>query len=333
MMPAVAVMSQAHCPDEQLVLVARLYWVEGLAQKEVARLANVSQAKVSRMLTLARERGLVRVTVPDYDPRNRELEHQLKTRFDLKDAVVIRSDADQPITGVRSTLGYFAARVVSRWLGPNTTAGIAGGRAMQALVEHMKPARQAQRVTVVQAMGNIDSSPGPYDAVELGRTLARRWGGQFLTLITPAILPDPETCRRFLELDQISNVLRRVARAQVALVGIGTLENSVFVERKVLLPRDIETLRQAGAVGEMLGRFYDSDGRECKTTFKERVVSLGLSELRGVPRVAAVVAGWDRSAAIRAAIKGGLIKALLIDQGGAAALLQAGARTAQTGAR
>lgn len=319
-------MSQANFHDEQLVLVARLYWVEGLAQKEVARLANVSQAKISRMLTLARERGIVRVAVPDYEPRNRELEHQLKARFGLKDAIVIRSDPDQPITGVRSALGYFAARVVSRWLGPNTTAGIAGGRAMQALVEHMRPAGQVRRVTVVQAMGNIDSSPGPYDAVELGRTLARRWAGQFLTLNTPAILPDPETCRRFLALDQISLVLRRVARAHVAFVGIGTLENSVFVERKVLLPRDIEALRRAGAVGEMLGRFYDSNGRECETALKERVVSPALSELRRVPRVAAVVAGRDRSTAIRAAINGGLIKALLIDQGGAAALLQEGAR-------
>ena len=315
-------MSQGPYRNEQLVLVARLYWVEGLAQKEVATLANVSQAKISRMLSLARQRGIVRVTVPDYDPRNHDLERRLKERYPLRDTVVIRSDPGQPITGVRSALGYFSAPAVSRWLGPNNIAGIAGGRAMQALVEHMKPAGQVRRVTVVQAMGNIDSSPGPYDAVELGRTLARRWAGQFLTLNTPAILPEPETCRRLLALDQIRLVLRQVSRAHIALVGIGTLGNSVFVERKVLSPRDIEVLRKAGAVGEMLGRFYDSNGRECETVFKDRVVSLALNELRRIPRVVAVVAGKDRTAAIRAAVRGGLIKGLLIDEGGAAALLE-----------
>lgn len=326
-------MSQGPYRNEQLVLVARLYWVEGLGQKEVATLANVSQAKISRMLALARERGIVRVTVPDYNPRNRELERRLKERYPLKDAVVIRSDPSQPITGVRSALGYFSAPVVSRWLRPNCVIGIAGGRAMQALVEHLKPAGQVRAVTVVQAMGNIDSSPGPYDAVELGRLLARRWAGRFLTLNTPAILPDPETSRRFLALDQIRMVLRHLSRAHILFVGIGTLGNSVFAERKVLSPRDIEAVRRAGAVGEMLGRFYDANGRECDTAFKDRVVSLALSELRRVPRVVAVVAGKDRTAAIRAAVRGGLIKGLLIDEGGAAALLQEGACANRAGGR
>ncbi|MFM1746963.1 MAG: hypothetical protein RLZZ188_629, partial [Verrucomicrobiota bacterium] len=60
--------------DDQLRMLARLYYVDGLGQLEVARLAKVSQAKVSRLLALARERGIVRITVADYDPRHPELE-------------------------------------------------------------------------------------------------------------------------------------------------------------------------------------------------------------------------------------------------------------------
>jgi DNA-binding transcriptional regulator LsrR (DeoR family) len=171
-------------------------------------------------------------------------------------------------------------------------------------------------------MGNIDSCPGPYDAVELGRILASRWRAPFLTLNVPGILPDAATCRQFLQLEQISSVAARLRNATLTFIGIGTLENSVFVERNVLGPRQIALLRRAGAVGEMLGRFYDAEGRECPTEFRDRVVSLPLESVHSLPNVVAVVTGSDRSAAIRAAARGGLIKGLIIDEGGAASVLE-----------
>ncbi|MCU1234835.1 MAG: transcriptional regulator with sigma factor-related N-terminal domain [Candidatus Solibacter sp.] len=313
-------MAQSPYTDDQLILAARLYFIDDLPQAQIGKLVNVSQSKISRMLALARERGLVRVTVPDYDPRNGALEKDLKDSLGVS-AVVIRSAAGLKIQDLRQTLGYFAASVVSSWIAPRSVVAIAGGRTMQALVEQMKPAGSTEGVRVVQAMGNIDSTSGAYDAAELGRQMASAWKGTFLTLNTPAILPDADVCRQLLGLEQIRNILTCLADANVALVGIGTLENSVFLERKVLGKRDIAALREAGAVGEILGRFYNAAGRECKTPLRERVVSLPLEELRRIPQVTAVVSGSDRSSALSAAIRGGLVKSLVIDERGAASLL------------
>jgi DNA-binding transcriptional regulator LsrR (DeoR family) len=208
-----------------------------------------------------------------------------------------------------------------RWIEPNSAVAVAGGRAVQALIENMRPEAPDPSVSIVQAMGNIDSCPGPYDAVELGRTLAKRWNAPFYTLSAPAILPDSETCRQFLQLEQISAVTERLRSASATFAGIGTLDNSVFLERKVLAPEEIGMLRRAGAVGEMLGRFFDAGGNECDTEFRDRVVSLPLAEVRSLPRVVAVVSGTDRAAAVRAAMRAGLINNLVIDQAGAAAVL------------
>jgi DNA-binding transcriptional regulator LsrR (DeoR family) len=313
-------MAQSPYTDDQLILAARLYFLDGLPQAQIGKLVNVSQSKISRMLALARERGLVRVTVPDYDPRNHALESDLKETLGVG-AVVIRAASGLRIQDLRQTLGYFAAPVVSSWIAARSVVAIAGGRTMQSLVEHMKPAGGAEGVRVVQAMGNIDSTTGAYDATELGRHLAGAWKGAFLTLNTPAILPDPDVRRSLLALEQIRNVLACLAAANLALVGIGTLENSVFVERKVLGPREIAALREAGAVGEILGRYYNAAGRECKTPLRDRVMSLSLEELRKVPQVVAVVSGSDRGAALTAAIRGGLVKSVVIDERGAASLL------------
>jgi DNA-binding transcriptional regulator LsrR (DeoR family) len=313
-------MSRSPFSDEQLILAARLYYVDGMPQAEIGKFVNVSQAKVSRMLAMARERGLVRITVPEYDPRNAALEGELRRTLGVE-SVVVRSVPGLEIRDLRQTTGYFAAPVVAGWIEPMSIIALAGGRTIQALVEHMKPAGPSQGTTLAQAMGSIDSSPVPYDAVELCRTLAQRWQGAFRTLNTPALLPDPETCERLLGLDQVRRVMECLTRADMVLVGVGTLENSVFVERGVLRPSDIETLRGAGAVGEILGRFYDASGEECPTPFRRRVVSLELDGLRRVPKSVAVVAGSDRSDAVLAAIRGGLLNTLIIDEGGAAALL------------
>jgi deoxyribonucleoside regulator len=307
---------------EQLILAARLYYLDGLSQAKIAALVGVSQAKVSRMLALAKEQGLVRITVPDYEPRALILERELGRALDLE-AVVIRAPSGLKERDLRRTVGYFAAPVVSRWIDAADVVAVAGGRTVQALAEDASPSGAPRAIELVQAMGNIDATPGPYDASELARTLAQRWGGGFLTLNSPALLPDPETCRRFLDLEPIRRVLGRLAVADFALVGIGTLENSVFVERKVLGPRDIEALKAAGAVGEILGRFFDAAGRECPTPFRDRVVSLGLDGLRRIPKVIGVVSGSDRTEAILGAVRGGLLKAIVIDERGASALLEA----------
>lgn len=308
--------------DDQLILTARLYFLEGLGQAQIGKLVNVSQSKISRMLALARQRGLVRVTVPDYEPRDHALERRIQETLGIT-PVVVRTAGGSKAGDLRQILGYFAASVVAGWIRSGNQVAISGGRTIQAVIENMKPSTRLHDVAVLQAMGNIDSRPGPYDAVEIGRRLAQLTGGSFQTLNTPAILPDAETCARLLDLEQIRAVMSALSRADVAFVGIGTLDNSVFVDRKALAPPDLEALRAAGAVGEMLGRFFDAQGRECASPLRGRVVSLGFDALRAIPNVVAVVSGADRGEAIRAAVRGGLLKALIIDRAGAEAVLAA----------
>jgi deoxyribonucleoside regulator len=307
--------------DELLILVARCYYIDNLPQAQIAKLVNVSQSSMSRMLGLARKRGLVRVSVPDYEPRCEESEQELRSRFGIE-AVVIRTAPGLAGADLRAALGFFAAPVATTWIEPGGVIAVAGGRSIQAVIERMEPESPDLSVSIVQAMGNIDSCPGPYDAVELGRVLAQRWNARFYTLNAPGILPDKETCRQFLQLQQISAVTEQLRSATTTVVGIGTLENSVFLERKVLTAEEIGMLRRAGAVGEMLGCFFDAEGNECDTEFRDRVVSLRLADVRRLPRVVALVSGPDRAVAVRSAIRAGLIGTLVIDPAGAAAILE-----------
>ena len=306
--------------DETLRLAARLYYLDGLGQAEVAQFVRVSQAKVSRLLAIARERGIVRISVAEYDPRDASLERPLQQQFKFDSVAVIKTVEAATVDDTRRALAHFGSAFVSSLIPPQSTVAIAGGRTMRELVQNL-PTDAERRVTAVQAMGSVDSNVGPVDAFELGRSMARRLGGTFMTINTPAFVPDRRTRDSFLALPQIRAVWQRLKHADVALIGIGTLENSVFVERGVLSTADLKRLATGGAVGEICGRFFDRNGRECDSPWRDRVISIELEQLRRTPQVIGMIAGADRAEAIRAAVKGGLIKSLIIDVPGALALL------------
>ena len=306
--------------DERLRLVARLYYLDGLGQSEVARFSKVSQAKVSRLLALAKERGIVRITVADYDPRRRDLEDQVRSRFGLETVAVIKATGGLEGEDLRRAVGHFGAPVVDALIAPHQTVALAGGRTIHELVHHL-PATRSKSLTVVQAMGSVDSTINGFDAQEVGRVVAQRLGGSFLSLNTPAFIPEKRTRDALLNLEQVRTVHETLDRAGVALVGLGTLANSVFVERGTLNAAMIRELQRAGVVGEVCGRFIDRDGNECATGWRDRVIGVEVDQLRKIPQVVGVVSGSDRSPAILAAITGGIIKALVIDEVGAAALL------------
>jgi deoxyribonucleoside regulator len=308
--------------DDRLRLVSRLYYLDGLGQSEVAKFAKVSQAKVSRLLALAKERGIVRITVADYDPRQRDLEEQLQARLGLETVAVIKSSGGFDGADLRRAVGHFGAPVVDALIEPRDIVALAGGRTIHELVHHL-PASRAKSLTVVQAMGSVDSTVNGFDAQEVGRVVAQRLGGTFLSLNTPAFIPEKRTRDALLDLEQVRTVHKTLDRARVALVGLGTLANSVFVERGTLDAPMIRELQRAGAVGEVCGRFINASGNECATAWRDRVIGVQVEQLRNIPHVVGVVSGNDRSAAILAAIKGKIIKALVIDEVGAAALLAA----------
>jgi DNA-binding transcriptional regulator LsrR (DeoR family) len=258
--------------------------------------------------------------VDDYDPRDRELERRLIDRFGLRTVVVVQAMGSTPAS-IRRAVGYFAAPTVAEMIGRQRVVGVAGGRTLGELVHHIEPQAQPSGPAFVQLMGAIGSSPGRIDASEQSRSLARRFSGSFRTLNTPAFAQSYRAREMFLSHAEIQAVWSMFAAIDLAFVGLGTLEESAFSERGVIDPALLAEVREAGAVGEICGRFFDDRGRECDSSLRDRVISIGLDELRQCPDVTAVLSGPARARALSAAIRGGILKSVVMDQSAAQSLL------------
>ncbi|MBN1391524.1 MAG: hypothetical protein JW947_01830, partial [Sedimentisphaerales bacterium] len=291
-------------------------------QKEIAKLTGVSQAKISRLLTEAREIGMVQIKVGHYDPRNGELEWQLVKKFGLKNVIAIRTwkKQDKELNG--KDIGYFAAPIVADMIKPNSTVCIAAGHHISHLVDGMEYQTNKKGVSVLQAMGNITSTVRQHDAIEVGRKFAEKLEAKFYQLQAPAISSTPRERSIFIKHPQIQTVLQMAKNASLAITGIGTLESTVFREDNFLSTEDVKRLEKEGVVGEICSRFFDANGNQPDTKYRDCVIGISIEQLKAIPEVIAITSGVSRVNAILAAIRNKFIKSLITDEETAKALLE-----------
>lgn len=309
-------------PTSELIkLVARLYYVDNLSQSEIARMISASQAKVCRLLRLAREQGVVQISVEEYAARDPELEAALCSRFSLKKAVVIRNLPARNSAALSSQVGYLAAPALAEMIQSGQTIGLTGSRTLAQLIRHVGSFCNPKGLRVVPLMGSIGVNVGENDAIELSRKLADSCDAMLYSLNSPVFVANAKIREDFMEMEQMKAIWKLYREMDLALVGIGYLKSSVFIERGALGPKDLETLLAHGAIGEMCGRFFDKEGQECESDYRDRVISIPFRKLRKVPLVVGVTVGAERAEAVVAAARSGLIKALVIDADGARAAL------------
>jgi len=307
--------------EELLILVASLYYMENLGQAKVAQLAGISQANVSRLLSEARKRGIVTINVKPFSPRNESLEQQLIDKFGLKHAIVINSSAHRNPVQQRQAIGYFSAPYVSDMIKSNYTICLAAGRHIQALVENMRAVSNTSNVTFIQAMGHIRNEIQDDDAIEITRKLAKIWNGTSHSIQAPAITQDTETYKAFTSHRQIKSILNQMDSANLAIIGVGISSDSVFLDREFITSQNMNYIFNHGVTGEICGQFFDVNGIEANTDYRDRVVGISLDQLRATPDVVAIASNANRAQAIRAGIRGNIIKSLVLDDHCAEALI------------
>lgn len=299
------------------VRIAELYYDENKTQDEIGALLGVTRWKVGRLLTRAREQGIVRIEI--VHPRARRLgaERELRERFGLRDAIVIPSSDD-----LRSRVAQAAADYLSALRPVPSTLGISWGRTLDDIAARL-PQGWARGVTVVQINGGVSLNRRAGTASTTAVTIAEKGNGQAILLPSPAILERLET-KQAIEADRtVASVIGKAATASVYLYSAGVADaSSVLVDSGYLTTADVAELVRKGAVGDVVGRYIDANGNPVDPGLDERTVGLGLKKLRSAETAIFVVAGEAKHDIARAVVTSGLCTVIVTDEATAAALLE-----------
>jgi deoxyribonucleoside regulator len=314
-------MNQVHL--DLLAQVATWYYEDGLDQETIGQRINRSRSMVSRLLDEARRAGLVEIRVRYPLKTDPERERQLCSAFEMADAIVLAQPPSDYNLLLRR-LGELGARYLEPYLHPNVIIGVGSGTGVYSIVRGM-PTHPVPGAIVVQFVGAIGHGDPMVDGAELARWLAEKLGAGYRHLSAPLIVESEEIAQGLIRDRAIAEALALGARADVALVGVGSVlpDLSSLSRAGYVTPDELAEIARAGSVGDIMARQIDAQGRPLDLPIDRRVIGLpSLDMLHRVPRVMAVAAGPRKVPAIIAALRGRYLKVLVTDANTADAVLQ-----------
>ena len=293
--------------------VAEMYYLEEKKQAEIAKTVGVTRSMISRMLTEARENGIVEIRIQRPLHSDPELESALKEKFDLKDIFVV-------VTNHRSgerltrTLGNAGAQMLARCLAPQMTLGLAWGTSISATVDAFEEV-EPMSLKVVQLVGAMGARNMEYDGHDLVARITEKLGGEAYYLNAPYLCQNSEIAKALLETKSVRETISVGKKTDVALLGIGTTspDYSSFYLAGYITRRELDELRKAGAVGDVCGLHFDLNGQPACDNFCERLVSIRRPDLLSIPVRLGVAGGDGKADAILGALRSKYVNVLVID--------------------
>lgn len=298
-----------------MVQVAEKYYVEQLTQAQIAEMYDISRSTISRLLSRARDEGIVRIQIVRPQTRHLSLEQRLCTQFGLTEAIVIAAQQwPSQSSEIRHLVGVEAAQFVDPLIKPNMLVGVGRGRTLAELAYGLSKIATPRNITLVQLLGDIDIKHSLARGAEITRLLCEGYVGAGYFLNAPALVQDQQLARLLMQSSNIQQVSALYDRLDLAIVGIGALHNSPLVLAGLLGEPEIQRLADAGAVGDICGHFYTADGLLVDDAYPGVSIGISWQQLHACPQTIVIASGAEKVAPILGLLRIHMIDVLVTDE-------------------
>lgn len=304
-----------------IVKVARMYYEQNMSQDQIARSLITSRSNISRILSVAKKRGIVEIKINESTKRETDIEEMLISRFGLRAALVAKVPRS---TSDYKAVGQLAVQSFLNHLKPRVRVAISWGRSIQAMIDALDNENRPD-LTFIPLMGGMTSIPSSYSGETLIRSLAEKFNADYQILHAPTIVQSPDIKLALMKEPSVAAVIDSARNADVAFVGIGSrgANSSVHILQSAGINEKDNPEFYSKWAGDLAGRFFDRDGKSISKQLDSRTVGLELSEISKMKRVVGVAAGDEKTEGILAALRGGLISELVTSSNCALKLLEA----------
>ncbi|MBP0581439.1 sugar-binding transcriptional regulator [Labrys sp. LIt4] len=296
-----------------MIQVAKRYYELDMTMGDLAKELNLTRWQASRLLSEAREAGIVRIEIVPRAPRSPDIESRLQRRWNLKEAVVVPNNGEEDEGLLLDAVAQAAARMLAG-LGKVPLIGVSWGRTMSA-VAHRLPPFWNEGVEVVLLNGAMNIRSPSVRTNNTAELFARSANGTATLLPVPAILGHAAT-RVALEQDPtIASVLELARQAPVICFGMGTISpDSVLVQSGFVTEAETAALKAKGAVGDILSRYIDAHGNIVDADIDARTIGLDLRYCRERKFSIGVAAGKSKQPVTLACLRAGYVNVLVTDE-------------------
>jgi len=283
--------------QKKLAYVARRYYLEDQRQSDIARELGVSRPMVSRMLSEARELGVVEIVIHEPGTQAARLLEQLERSHAIRGGILVEEGADDDATNQLLSQGAvdLLRQIGTRRLGVGW--GYLIGQLVTWLEENPQP--ESTVTDICPLVGNASIPARNYQSNENVRLMAQQLGAAPHFLYLPA-LPDSLEEKRLLCSSEIyRQIHQQWQQIDTALVNIGDYPSSPDFASLV---RYGSLLQQQHACGRMLIYYFNETGTIIQSE-QDFAIQVPLETLMQCPNIIGVCSANTSAKALRGALR------------------------------
>lgn len=311
--------------DEQAREAATMYYLQDVTMDAVARKMSLSRSTVSRLLSYARESGIVTVRIESHTTGFADIAEEFRKRWGVKAHIV-----GVPVGTVASRrlehVSQVAAQQFVDTVQPHDVVGLAWGNTITEFVSHL-PSRSISHVTFVQLNGaaSVETTGIPHSTYILS-VAAQSFGARMVHFPTPAFFDRKETRDAMWRESSIKRVLAIQKQCGTAVFGVGCLSSdipSLVYSPGYMSRHQLAELEDEGVVGDICTVLLREDGSWRDISYNHRATGPNPDDLQRIKRRICIVADHSKRPAILAALRAHVMTDLYIDDITAKAVLEA----------
>ncbi|MDR1711055.1 MAG: transcriptional regulator [Propionibacteriaceae bacterium] len=307
---------------EEMYQAATRYYIQGETMESIAHHMRLSRSSVSRLLKVARDTGLIRISLADRVGSQSPLASALAKAFGIRVHLVSTRESTSDTYRLEQ-VAKLGGQLLTDAVGDHQLIGIAWGATLSQVVKHVRR-RPLVGSSILQINGsaNATSFGIPYVG-EMLQALADAFDSPIVHFPVPAFFDYAATREAMWRETSVRHVLDLRDKLDVAVFGVGSFYASIasrVYSAGYLTTEEIDTLAADGVVGDICTVLLREDGSYADIPYNERSTGLTPAELQRIPRRLCVVSDPARAAAILGALRARVATDLICDESTARAV-------------
>ena len=292
--------------------ISDMYYNQDIDQKMIAKQLGLSRPTISRLITNAKEKGIVKIEIRHLgNTQYVDLERKIEKYYGLED--VILAPSFDAIDQQRASIGQIAAQYLNQIIKDGDVIGISMGHTLNEMVNHAQY-KEVKDVLFIPLLGGLGLVRTELHSNSLVERMAQLYHGSFMLMHAPARVSTARICRQLMHEKGVVETIRKCDELDIAIVGIGYPdETSSMMSTGFYDKEDIQRNREKKVAGDIAMQMYDINGDTKAYKADNTVVGLDIKKLRKVPYSVGVAGGLSKLSAIQGAIAGKYINVLITD--------------------
>ncbi len=293
-----------------LYRIAKSYYVDGKTQEEIAKEESFSRPKISRLLSQARDCGMITFEIhePVVEERS-SLEIELCNKLNLKSVRLIDNITDN----VSKDIARGAGQVLPYFLNGSNNVGVGWGYTVYQTAKLMPNYLISQNYRFIPLMGSSGSEKVYGQINVISYLFAEKTNSRSVFTTLPT-LQDVDRNTESIENNAVRQIRRQWESIDTAIIGMGAkpeaLEDLVYE-----VPESyFRFLRDNDVIGDVLTHFFLRDGSMLDTSAFYTQISYDLEDLKKLNKVICIAGGQKKVDGLIMAAKNNLYNILITDR-------------------